>query len=41
MDPDDGVVTALQCICRPVTYILWPSKFASCLEDVLLQESST
>ena len=24
-----------------VTYILWPSKFASCLEDYLLQESCT
>ena len=29
------------CICRSVTYILWPSKFASCLEDYLLQESCT
>ena len=28
-------------ICRSVTYILWPSKFASCLEDYLLQESCT
>ena len=27
-------------ICRSVTYILWPSKFASCLEDYLLWESS-
>ena len=28
-------------ICRSVTYILWPNKFASCLEDYLLQESFT
>ena len=28
-------------ICRSVTYILWPSKFASCPEDYLLQESCT
>ena len=26
-------------ICRSVTYFLWPSKFASYLEDYLLQES--
>ena len=26
-------------ICRSVTYILWPSKFASYLKDYLLQES--
>ena len=26
-------------ICRSGTYILWPSKFASCLEDYLLEES--
>ena len=26
-------------ICRSVTYILWSSKFAICLEDYLLQES--
>ena len=25
--------------CRSVTYILWPSKFASYLEDYLVQES--
>ena len=28
-------------ICRSVTTILWPSKFASCLEDYLLQEKCT
>ena len=28
-------------MCRSVTYILWPSKFASFLEDYLLQESCT
>ena len=28
-------------MCRSVTYILWPSKFASCLENYLFQESCT